>query len=175
MNIHGISLKLSFQNLENLSKSQFFDSFCSVLGHDGRIHELLVRTPPNNEKRFKNFHRSFQTVKWSLISSQGMEGGSRALLGRTFGDGRTSPWNWFKMEKKMCTVQTVAFWSQFGRSLAAFWLQKIAFFHVSSLFQIASCSKTARRSCLIFTHPKEKSPHASRSGAQACFPYRKLQ
>ena len=62
---HGISLKLSFQNLENLSKSQFFDSFCSVLGHDGRIHELLVRTPPNNEKRFKHFHRSFQTVKSS--------------------------------------------------------------------------------------------------------------
>ena len=60
---HGITLKFSFQNLENLLKSQFFSSFWSVLGHDGRIHELLVRTPPNNEKRFKNFHRSFQTVK----------------------------------------------------------------------------------------------------------------
>ena len=61
---HGITLKFSFQNLENLLKSQFFSSFWSVLGHEsGGIHELLVRTPPNNEKRFENFHRSFQTVK----------------------------------------------------------------------------------------------------------------
>ena len=66
---HFDIIKWNNNNNNNNAFSKKTQSFLSViwlpmaLGYDGRIQKLTVHTLANNEKRFKKFYRSLETLK----------------------------------------------------------------------------------------------------------------